>query len=47
MADTMPIANAYKDDTKDDPLAYLDIYNSSYKEEPTEYPQYMQDEEEL
>ena len=31
----------------EDPLAYLDTYDSSYEEELTEYPQYMQDEEEL
>ena len=38
MADTMPIADAYKDDTRDNPLAYLDAYDSSYKEELVEYP---------
>ena len=31
----------------EDPLAYLDAYDSNYKEESAEYPQYMQDEEEL
>ena len=46
-ADTMPIADVYKDDAMEDPLAYLDAYNSSYEEESAEYPQYMQDEEEL
>ena len=46
-ADTMPIADVYKDDTKEDPLAYLNAYDSSYEEESAEYPQYMQDEEGL
>ena len=31
----------------DNPLAYLDAYDSSYKEESAEYPQHTQDEEEL
>ena len=31
----------------EDPLAYLDAYDSSYEEELAEYPQYTQDEEEL
>ena len=31
---TMPIPNVYKDDVMEDPLAYLDAYNSSYEEEP-------------
>ena len=30
-----------------DPLAYLDAYDSSYEEESAEYPQCTQDEEEL
>ena len=46
-ADTMPIADAYEDDTRDNPLAYLDAYDSSYEEEPTGYSQHSQDEEEL
>ena len=42
-----PLTDAYNDDTMEDPLAYLDAYGSSYEEESTESPQYMQDEEEL
>ena len=40
----MPIAD---DCRNDDPLAYLDAYDSSYEEEAAEYPQYMQNEEAL
>ena len=43
----MPIPNVYMDDAMEDPLAYLDAYDSSYEEESAENPQYMQDEEEL
>ena len=43
----VPIADVYKDDTMEDPLAYLEAYDNSYEEESTEYPQYTQDEEEL
>ena len=42
-----PLADAYNNDAMNDPLAYLDAYDSSYEEEPTEYPQNMRDEEEL
>ena len=31
----------------EDPLVYLDTYDSSYEEESAEYPQYMQSEEKL
>ena len=43
----MPLADVYKDDATEGPLAYLDLYDSSYEEESAEYPQYTQDEEEL
>ena len=46
-ADMMPIADVCKNDTTEGPLAYLDAYDSSYKEESAEYSQYTQDEEEL
>ena len=41
-----PLADAYNNDAMEDPLAYLNAYDSSYEEEPAEYPQY-QDEEKL
>ena len=46
-ADTMPITDVYKDDATEDPLAYLNAYDSNYEEESAEYPPYTQDEEEL
>ena len=42
-----PLADAYDDDAMEDPLAYLNAYDSSYEEESVEYPQYMQNKEEL
>ena len=41
-----PLADAYNNDAMEDPLAYLDAYDSSYEEEPMEYSLYMQNEEE-
>ena len=43
----MPLADAYDNDAMEDPLAYLDAYDSSYEEESVEYPQYTQNKEEL
>ena len=42
-----PFADAYNNDAMEDPLAYLNAYDSSYKEESAEYSQNTQDEEEL
>ena len=42
-----PLADAYNNDAMEDPLAYLDAYDSNYEEESAEHPQYLQDEEEL
>ena len=41
-----PLADAYNNDAMEDPLAYLDAYDSSYEEEPAEYSLYTQNEEE-
>ena len=41
-----PLADAYDSDAMNDPLVYLDAYNSNYEEEPVEYSLHTQDEEE-
>ena len=46
-ASDMASADAYNDDHMEDPMAYLNAYNSSNEEEePTAYPHFLCDEEE-